>query len=516
LATDGNSASTLLRPLTAIQRLFTSLTFKLVMLVGIFVALPVILYTQFEKIDGETRALVTGNIQHRSWLIAQALAPLLEQTQGMPGAALNGVLDQFVEDGTTLKLTFRPKAAEQTDNFYLVAAAPTMPQEALAPELDGLAAHGVLKSLTDSCSWNEPVEFRYQQPNGTEELLTSVIPVNSAAGCWVLISTHNSAAFLQSSIGRPLWQTDGVRLAAMIYMASAGLALLMVLSAQSSLRHFRNVAHEIRRGGTGRPSFASRKIMPELTSVAVDFDHLVKDLHQAAADIRRTAEENAHAVKTPLAIIRSALVPLKRSAVNLDERAQRATQVIDSALSRLTALTAAAQRLGNDTADFIEAPKVRINLTSVVFDVLHNARDLAAEKGVKIVHRLDADVHVLAPDGVLDEIVENIVDNALSFSSAGGKIAVTLSKINHHVGLYVEDEGPGIDPGKIGFIFERHFSLRPMGQAQDAASDDLPSHSGLGLWIVRRHIEALGGAVTAANRATGGLCVHVTLRINNT
>src|SRR5581483_11909182 len=104
-------------------------------------------------------------------------------------------------------------------------------------------------------------------------------------------------------------------------------------------------------------TFASRNIVPELSSVASDFDHIVRELWRTAADIRRTSEDNAHAVKTPLATIRSALEPLKRAVPTTDQRARRAIHIIESSLAKLTVLITAAQRLGNDTADFIEAPK---------------------------------------------------------------------------------------------------------------------------------------------------------------
>src|SRR5262249_3970480 len=143
--------------------------------------------------------------------------------------------------------------------------------------------------------------------------LTSVVPINSTSGCWVLVSTHNGSEFLNTSIGRPYWQTQGVRFAAFVYLTFALLALLVALSVRRALHHFRAVACEIRRGGLPNATFASRNIVPELASVASDFDHLVHDLRRVAADIRDTAEDNAHAVKTPLATIRSALEPIKRS-----------------------------------------------------------------------------------------------------------------------------------------------------------------------------------------------------------
>jgi two-component system sensor histidine kinase ChvG len=292
------------------------------------------------------------------------------------------------------------------------------------------------------------------------------------------------------------------------------LAVLVAASVHRSLRHFQNVAQEIRRGGVGKATFASRNLVPELAGVARHFDHLVHDLHRVARDIRRTGEENAHAIKTPLAVIRSALEPIKRRAPDLDERSQRSIQLIESSLGRLNAMVSAAQRAGDDTADLIEAPKVRVNLTEVALEAVQATRTIAAERHVSLVHYLEDGLQVVAPEGVLDLVLENILDNALSFSKPGGRIIVTLSKTEYAVGLFVEDEGPGIDPNKIHHIFERNFSTRPLQPARKRAEQVEPFHAGLGLWIVRRHTEALGGTVTAANRPGGGLCVHLTLPRN--
>jgi two-component system sensor histidine kinase ChvG len=498
--------------------IFDSLTVKLIILVGIFIALPFILYGQFEKADRQTRNLLTGSIQHRSWLIAQALTPLLERSTGLADPALSDILAKFTQDETTLRLMLRPETGKNVSGgFYFVASSPPIPSEGLNAELDTLAKHGVLKSLADSCSWGAPIEFRYKQSNGAQELLTSIVPIKTKTACWTLISTHNESEFLDTSIGRPYWQTDGVRIAIAVYLVFAALVILVALSVRRSLRHFREVARDIRRGGVTHATFASRNIIPELASVATDFDHLVHDLRRAAADIRETAEDNAHAVKTPLAIIRSALEPIKRSVPVTDERSRRALHIIDSSLSRLTVLVSAAQRVGNDTADFIEAPKLSLNLTMIVINVLQNARDVALERDVTIIHHLQTDVHVLAPENVLDVVIENILDNAIVFTRPRGTITVSLTRNDKTVDLFIDDEGPGIDPNRISQVFERYVSLRPQQPATLTRSEiDAPSHMGLGLWIVRRHVEALGGHVTALNRETGGLSVHITLPVNAT
>jgi len=492
-----------------------SLTVKLVALVGIFIAVPVVLYGQFRVADAQMRDLVTRSIQQRSWLVAQALKPVLDQSDAVPTTSLNGALETFSNDGTILQLMLQPTGTRGASGFYYVASAPRVDSSKLSAQLDSLEQNGVLARLSQSCTADEQQELRYRQPNGQEEILTSVIPIRSRWGCWVLISSHTTSEFLKTSIGRPYWQTHAVRFAMISYLVVAMLAGLIAWSVWRNVRHFRTVAREIRHGRVGEFSFTARNVVPELASVALDFDRLVLDLRRIARDIRQTAEDNAHSFKGPIATIQSSLEPLRRLVPRENERANRAVTLIDASIDRLRAVIAAAQRLDNNTADLIESPQRRVDVTKIIAETLLRYREVLAERGLRLIRRLDEDVIVHAGTDVLEVVVENILDNAISFSPPNGTITVTLSRGRRIVDLHIEDEGPGIEPEKIDRIFDRYFSLRPRRTSPDA-SPQQSDHSGLGLWIVRRNVEVLGGKVTASNRIGGGLSVHVILPLQET
>src|SRR5262249_21740011 len=159
----------------------------------------------------------------RSKLIAYALAPILDKVGTSPDTGLNAELAKFTTDGTMLRLMLQPVNGA---GFYFVASAPIIQANDVAPELDELARRGVLKRLSDACNWDASDEMRYRQPNGSVELLTSIIPIKNQYGCWVLTSTHTTSEFLNTSIGQPYWETRAVRVAAAIYL---GLALLAML-----------------------------------------------------------------------------------------------------------------------------------------------------------------------------------------------------------------------------------------------------------------------------------------------
>jgi two-component system sensor histidine kinase ChvG len=327
----------------------------------------------------------------------------------------------------------------------------------------------------------------------------------------VLTSTHVTSEFLNTSIGRPYWETREIRIAAGIYLIAAVLGLLIALGIGLSLSRFRRVANEISQGRIGDSAFTRQNVVPELSSVARDFDKLVHELRRVSRQIRQSAEDNAHSFKTPIAAVLSALRPVRRAIPESDQRARRALEIVDSSLARLLALVNAAQHFDTTTADLIEAPRVPTDLTLLVGEAARHFREILATRDIRLIRRLDEHATVRAGHGMLEVALQNVLENAISFSPNGSVITVTLTANQETVELQVDDEGPGIDPGKIDHVFERYFSSRP---DDGIGSDRSTEHSGLGLWMVRRNVESLGGQVNAANRIGSGLSVVIVLPRN--
>ena len=137
-----------------LRRLAASLTLKLVALIGLFVALPIVLYGQFESADSQMQVLVTRAIQDRSALIAEALAPVLRETDPSEPMNLNRELEKYSSSGTVLKLMYQPPAARTASRFFLVASAPPLAAEAVTAELEELSQRGILQRLSEACTWN--------------------------------------------------------------------------------------------------------------------------------------------------------------------------------------------------------------------------------------------------------------------------------------------------------------------------------------------------------------------------
>jgi two-component system, OmpR family, sensor histidine kinase ChvG len=92
----------------------------------------------------------------------------------------------------------------------------------------------------------------------------------------------------------------------------------------------------------------------------------------------------------------------------------------------------------------------------------------------------------------LGQVINNLLDNARSFSPPGGTIHVRARRQKQDVEIAVEDDGPGIPPGSLRRIFDRFYTDRGEGV-------EFGNHSGLGLSISRQIIEAHGGRIWAEN-----------------
>ena len=205
----------------------------------------------------------------------------------------------------------------------------------------------------------------------------------------------------------------------------------------------------------------------------------------------------SHELRTPLsAILGWTQVLLKGQAADpADQR--RAIEVIDR--------NARAQvQLIGDLLDLsrIMSGKMRLDLQQVsIHDIVQAALDSAAPtadaKQIRLVSLLDPARAVVNGDaGRLQQVVWNLLTNAIKFTPRGGRVQVLLQRVNSHVELSVSDSGIGIPPGFLPLVFDR-FSQR------DGSSTRAHGGLGLGLAICKQLVELHGGSIRAASPGEG-------------
>ncbi len=221
--------------------------------------------------------------------------------------------------------------------------------------------------------------------------------------------------------------------------------------------------------------------------------------------IERFAADVAHEIRNPLTSIRSALETL--GLVPPGAGRDRLVAVVQADVKRLDRLVtdiANASRLDAELSR--EAPRP-VDLGRFLRDIV-DVYD-GDGRGAPVRLETTADALVSGREGPLGQVFRNLIENARSFSPAGGEVRVRVSREGGRARVAVEDRGPGVPPENLETVFERFYTARPKGSAPGGSA--FGGHSGLGLSIARQIVAAHDGTVSAVNRAEGGACFTVDL-----
>jgi two-component system sensor histidine kinase ChvG len=307
------------------------------------------------------------------------------------------------------------------------------------------------------------------------------------------------------------WEMPEIRLAVLAYLAIVALAVLIAVGILRSLKRFRQAADEIALGRVGDHALAGRSGVRELTSVAKHLDRLVFDLSYMSDQMRLTAEENAHSLRTPLATIRTALGAVRRALPPEEPRAQRALKIIDISLDRVSHVVNSAQRNDTTMADLVAAPRADVDLAELARDTIAESRERAQSRNIRIHENLKDSVVVRASVEALEAALEDVLASAINASPSYGEITVTLQADRTCARLLVEDGG-GDGGDEADLVFQHDFMPIPAEVGRQASDDNVPRR--LGLWSVKRTVEAFGGQVDAQRNDHGGVAISIVLPSN--
>ncbi|MEQ8268658.1 MAG: sensor histidine kinase [Parvibaculum sp.] len=278
------------------------------------------------------------------------------------------------------------------------------------------------------------------------------------------------------------------------------LSVVLAGTIAEPVRRLAQAAETVRRGKNARaqiPDFTGRR--DEIGELSGALREMTNALYSRIDAIESFAADVAHEIKNPLTSLRSAI---ESFTVTKDEKAKaRLMEIIQEDVRRI-------DRLLSDisNASRLDAELSRTELEDVnIATLLETVCDLFNESGVAASARVKLEIDPGAPgregmvvkgfDNRLGQVVRNLIDNALSFSPAGGTVHVFATREPGIVVIRVEDEGPGIAPENFERIFDRFHTDRP---------DSFGEHSGLGLAISRQIVAAHRGIIRAGNRLKGG------------
>ncbi|ALC13622.1 sensor histidine kinase [Sphingopyxis sp. 113P3] len=308
-------------------------------------------------------------------------------------------------------------------------------------------------------------------------------------------------------------RAERFRLAVVLAMVLIASVLLSLFLARTIVRPLRRLARAAVRVRLGR---AREVVVPRLPSRRDEIGTLARALSDMTQALRERidagehfAADVTHELKNPIASVRSAIEGLGR--VKTDEQRAQLLAIADEDVRRL-------DRLVSDISD---ASRIDAQLSRTLFEPIDvglmiesmlAARAARAEQGgppqprIAFARPRKGTATVMGDGHRLERAIDNIIDNAISFSPPGGLVCVRATRLGQEVHIGVDDDGPGIEPAQREAIFRRFHSERPNGEA-------FGRHSGLGLAIARTIVEGHGGTITAGDRDDGkpGASLLITL-----
>ncbi len=242
-----------------------------------------------------------------------------------------------------------------------------------------------------------------------------------------------------------------------------------------------------------------------LLAAAVSF--LVRSAHRSASLARQQVEFVAsltHELRTPLAAIRSAGQNLSDGVVSDASRVRDYGDLIQREGRRLSGLIETALGQAGFEARGESVRGGSASLADAVSQAIEACRHLADENQAQIEVRVPPELPPVAGDEpALRTLMENLLSNAIKYGGKNGRVTVSASAAEKTVRVAVRDRGPGIPEAELPHIFEPFY--------RGSRANGSVSGSGLGLSLVRRIVDGLGGRIAVESRPREGTTFAVTL-----
>ena len=281
-------------------------------------------------------------------------------------------------------------------------------------------------------------------------------------------------------------------------IAAAVMVLLSILLAGTiaePVRRLADAAESVRRRIRSRveiPDFTRRR--DEIGHLSGAFRDMTNALYSRIEAIESFAADVAHELKNPLTSLRSAVetLPLAKS----DESRARLLNIIQHDVRRLDRLISDISDASRLDAELQRQEAAPVDFAKLLSTVVAVANEVKREDGVTVTLKFEGGgaraFLVPGHDSRLGQIIDNLIENARSFSPQNGGVRVTCRRLKDNLEILVDDDGPGVRPDAIEKIFERFYTDRPY--------QGFGHNSGLGLSISKQIAEAHGGTIWVENR----------------
>lgn len=233
-----------------------------------------------------------------------------------------------------------------------------------------------------------------------------------------------------------------------------------------------------------------------------DFNKMVEELASIETLKNEFISNVSHEIKTPLSVIQSYATALQNDSLTAEMRRDY-TETIMSASHRLTGLVTNILKLNKLENQGIQVTAEEYDLSRQLCDCVLNYESFWDAKGVAIVVDVEERVLVRADESMLALVWNNLMSNAIKFTEPGGTVTIRQSTAGATVVVAIADTGCGMSEKTIKHMYDKFF------QGDTSHSGE---GNGLGLTMVRRAIDRVGGTLSVESTLGKGTTFTVTLR----
>ncbi len=344
----------------------------------------------------------------------------------------------------------------------------------------------------------------------------------------LLVDPVDQAGFYQHETAKGHWQTYVLPLAAIQVQVSQQKSVRQNLALQLAANMFLpyllimplaiwGLSYIIRRSFKPIENFKSELIQRkpnELTPIAYEtypieiipsiqeINHLFGRISQAQQEQRQFIADAAHELRTPITVLNLQTQILLRELPNHPSLLK-----LSKGLARIQHLVSQLLSLAQQDASVLSHhDKSRFSINDVAVNCVEQLIHLALQKEIDLGMERQQEIQIFSQESALHSIIYNLIDNAIKYTPAQGIINVSTYLQGQNAIIQIEDSGPGIAPELYNQILKRFYRIH----------QHLEMGSGLGLSIVDKAIERLGGSIEFDRSASlGGLQVTIRLRLPN-
>lgn len=285
-------------------------------------------------------------------------------------------------------------------------------------------------------------------------------------------------------------------------VAALLLGALLARTLTQPLRELTTATHAVAHGNLGQA--VQVRSQDELGQLAAAFNQMSADLARSQERRQQMTADIAHDLRTPVSIIQGHAEALQDGVLPANE--ETFALIHDEAL-RLNRMVEALRTLSRAEAGELELLKRPVLVGRWLQGVVEAHRPRAVQRDVHLETQIDDSGTVLIDTDRMTQVLNNLLDNALRHTPAGGTITVGARRHGANVEIYVQDSGPGIAEEDLPRLFQRFYR-------GDKARQRHEGGSGLGLAIARSIMEMHGGQIWAANAPGGGAIFTMSLPVD--